>query len=190
MCLPLETPTRARILIVDDEPLITTTMAEILKSVGHETETAFSGEEAVVRAASFRPHLLVTDVNMGAMNGVAAAGYIIMMEPSCKVLFISGAASLETVRDLIPKNMVYRFAAKPVPIPSLLNAVTCMLSIENACCEELESADECAFRRQAPREPGSSDVPVRPSARVKNRFSAASEYGPAVSSSCSPRHVA
>lgn len=76
--------------MVDDYPSITSTLAEIFEDEGYETARAYSGEEAVKVAVSFRPNFIVSDVRMGALNGIDATMKILGALPECKVLFISG----------------------------------------------------------------------------------------------------
>lgn len=113
-----------RILVVDDEVNIAVTLAVILAREGYAVATAFSGEQAVFKAANFNPHLLITDLRMGAMDGVEAATRIVSKLPDCRVLFFSGAGTLEQLSHAVPKGLVYSLASKPIPIPDLLSAIS------------------------------------------------------------------
>jgi len=86
----------ARILIMDDEDMVRTILATMLKSLGHEVLQARDGEEAV---ALFRESLekdrpvdlVITDltVNQG-MGGLEAASLILGMNPRMKMIVSSG----------------------------------------------------------------------------------------------------
>ena len=65
--------TRPKVLVVDDEAAITSTLSAILRMHGYDTATASSGEEAVEVARSFRPDCIVSEMMMKTMNGVEAA---------------------------------------------------------------------------------------------------------------------
>ncbi len=112
---------RKKILVVDDERAIADTLAMILEDRGYETATAYSGEEAVQVACSFRPDCLVSDVVMRTMNGVDAAIEILRALPCCKVLLVSGNAGygdfLEKARA---KGFDFELLLKPVPPAELL----------------------------------------------------------------------
>lgn len=120
---------RHKILVVDDERAIVSLRATILESQGYEAATAYSGEEAVQVACSFQPDCIVSDVTMGAMNGIDAAIEILRGLPQCKVLFVSGNA---TCRDLlgeaIAKGFKFEILAKPVPTLELLDRISQIFS--------------------------------------------------------------
>lgn len=62
---------RARILVVDDEPLVTTTIQSYLTRQGHDVVTAMDGDEAFVRfLTEGRFDLVLTDVKMPEMDGL------------------------------------------------------------------------------------------------------------------------
>ncbi len=117
----------SRILVVDSDLTSALTVSAILKEHGYEVATTFSGEEAVAKAPDFAPDLLVTDVCMGAMDGVEAASMITAKMPECGVLFLSGLASISDVLNVAPKRLVYSFTSKPLRSLDLLNAIAYML---------------------------------------------------------------
>lgn len=118
---------QARILVVDDDLTIALTLGEILEEQGYEVAIAFSGEQAVAEAADLIPDLLISDVCMGELNGVEAATAITAMLPDCKVLFLSGIASMSDVMSAAPARLVYSFMSKPMRSLNLLNAIAYML---------------------------------------------------------------
>jgi two-component system, OmpR family, KDP operon response regulator KdpE len=61
-----------RILVVDDEPQIRRIMRTELTSAGYEVEDAKNGEEALDKVRTFRPDLMLLDINMPGMGGLAA----------------------------------------------------------------------------------------------------------------------
>ena len=61
-----------RILIVDDEPQIRRIMRTTLVGAGYEVDDAKTGEEALERVRKFRPDLVLLDMNMPGMGGLAA----------------------------------------------------------------------------------------------------------------------
>jgi CheY-like chemotaxis protein len=123
---------KPRILVVDDEEIIAITLCEILREEGYQVDTAFSGEDAIKKASEFPPDLLLSDIAMGAMNGIEAAVRITAALPECKVLFLSGHFSISDTQSTLPEQLVYSFMTKPVRVPDLLNAIAYMLPMAGA----------------------------------------------------------
>jgi PAS domain S-box-containing protein len=67
------TPSRCRILVVDDDRDSATSMALLLQARGHEVRTAHDGLQGVDAAAVFRPDLVLMDIGLPRLNGHEAA---------------------------------------------------------------------------------------------------------------------
>lgn len=61
-----------RILVIDDEPQIRRVMRTTLIGAGYEVEDAKSGEEGCEKVIRFHPNLVLLDINMPGMGGLAA----------------------------------------------------------------------------------------------------------------------
>jgi len=61
---------RYRILVVDDEPDIVEFLSYNLNKEGFQVQTAMNGREAIEKASTFRPHLILLDVMMPGMDGI------------------------------------------------------------------------------------------------------------------------
>lgn len=59
---------RAKVLIVDDEPLNVEVLEELLED--YHTETAYCGSEALEKAVTFQPDVVLLDVMMPGMSGL------------------------------------------------------------------------------------------------------------------------
>jgi CheY-like chemotaxis protein len=62
-----------RILVIDDEWLLATWLAEALEDVGYLVQTASDGQEALAHVSRFRPDLVITDFMMARMTGLELA---------------------------------------------------------------------------------------------------------------------
>lgn len=82
----------ARILIVDDEPLIREMAACDLEDAGHQVEMAVSGDEAAaILQADRNFHYLFTDIRMpGATDGWTLAELARSLVPGIRIVFASG----------------------------------------------------------------------------------------------------
>ena len=65
-----------RILVVDDNRDAADSMAMMLRMMGHETNTAYDGLEAVQATAAFRPDVVLLDIGLPKMNGYEVARHI------------------------------------------------------------------------------------------------------------------
>lgn len=71
--LPNHATVSMKLLVVDDNRDSADSLALMLQMSGHETLTAYDGEEAVASAESFRPEAVLLDIGMPKMNGYDAA---------------------------------------------------------------------------------------------------------------------
>ena len=83
--------TSLRCLVVDDEPRLARMLATMLRRLGHQAETAVSGEEALEILAVQTIDLLLTDVGMGpSMNGWELAERALQLRPGLPVILATG----------------------------------------------------------------------------------------------------
>lgn len=62
-----------KVLIVDDEPNILVAIEFLMEQNGYVVEKAYNGEEALQKASSFQPEIIVLDVMMPGMDGFEVA---------------------------------------------------------------------------------------------------------------------
>ncbi|MDO8537089.1 MAG: response regulator, partial [bacterium] len=60
----------AKILLIEDDPLMIRMYQRKLLSDGYEVETAINGEEGLVKVRSARPDLVLLDIMMPKLNGL------------------------------------------------------------------------------------------------------------------------
>lgn len=80
-----------RALVVDDEPMILEILAEHCLSLGMEVSEAADGEGAL-RQIEVRPAIdvLITDIRMPGLDGLALAERALALRPDMKVIFVTG----------------------------------------------------------------------------------------------------
>jgi signal transduction histidine kinase len=98
--LPLDAGARWRVLVVDDDPLISATTAEILEDLGHVVVEAHSGEQAIdLLACGTSVDLVLTDYAMPTMTGTQLARQIKARWPDLSVILATGYAELPEADD-------------------------------------------------------------------------------------------
>jgi DNA-binding NtrC family response regulator len=107
--------------VVDDEEIIASTLAMILRGSGFEA-VAFTQPLEALRAAEVRcPAFLITDVAMPVLNGIDLAIQFKAIYPRCRVLLFSGALSTSArVDGAREKGFEFPILAKPVHPMELL----------------------------------------------------------------------
>jgi two-component system, OmpR family, alkaline phosphatase synthesis response regulator PhoP len=107
--------TKKKILIVDDEQAIANSLSWVLEMEGFETSIAYSGEEAVEKALSFKPEILICDIRMAGISGIEAATQIRETLPACHVILISGHVFLpDLAAGGAGSKPSFDFLSKPV----------------------------------------------------------------------------
>lgn len=109
---------RRKILVVDDDPMLRRLLVDTLKSIGHEVVSAVDGIDAIEllrQHEDFFFDLLVTDVKMPNMDGMALLRRIRRSYPGLPVLFITGIVSEETMAAASPDG----YLSKPFRISHL-----------------------------------------------------------------------
>ena len=117
-------PEPITVYVVDDEPIIATTLAAILNASGFRATSFTSAEDAIKAAESQGPSLLITDVVMPGMNGVDLAIHLKSKCPKCKVLLFSGQAATTGLLDSASKlGHDFELLSKPIHPKDLLAAI-------------------------------------------------------------------
>ena len=84
---------RIRVLVVDDEHLITETLCAILNENGFDATGAYSGSDAISAARKMRPDIVLSDVQMPRMSGVELGIRLRSEFPGIKIFLFSGQAT-------------------------------------------------------------------------------------------------
>jgi len=121
--------TAARILIVDDERMIADTLSVIFRHAGYETFTAYNGLLGLDAARSLLPNIVLSDVLMPGLDGVAMAMEIRTSLPGVKVLLFSGqATTVELLREAESKGFHFEILLKPVHPDEVIRKVASTLA--------------------------------------------------------------
>lgn len=114
-------PLRPVVLVVDDEPIITETLATILNSSGLTALTAPDAYVALEIASLIPPQLLITDYAMPGMDGIELSCRIAKSVADCEIIVFSGhAGMIDNLAELREAGRRFVTLAKPVHPADLL----------------------------------------------------------------------
>ena len=106
---------RLRLLVVDDERLITDTICAILNENGFDAVGAYSGSDAILAARKARPDIVLTDVLMPRMSGVELGIQLRSEFPGIKICLFSGqAATTEMIHRAEAEGHFFELFPKPI----------------------------------------------------------------------------
>jgi DNA-binding NtrC family response regulator len=83
----------ARILVVDDEQSIRDLLDTILRRRGHDVLLADHGQKALELFQRERPHVVILDLHMPGMNGIAALKQLRTIDAQTPVIILTGVGT-------------------------------------------------------------------------------------------------
>jgi len=93
---------KIRVLLVDDSTYIRTVLGSIIVDAGFEVVgEAADGEEAIRKYMDLKPDIVLMDVIMEPMDGMAATEAILDKDPAARILMVTVLETKEILMDLI-----------------------------------------------------------------------------------------
>ena len=130
-----------KVLVVDDEPFVRSVCEAVIRRVGYEPISAVNGEEglSIFRNRSRDIGLVLSDLSMPKLNGLEMALKIFELEPSAKVILMTGYQP----ELMIPPGFLGLCAtiAKPFTIQVLGEAIQSVCRMNRQEVEVQNSAD-------------------------------------------------
>lgn len=106
---------RLRVLVVDDERLITDTICAILNDNGFDATGAYCGSDAISVAGKLRPDVVLTDVLMPRMSCVELGIRLRNEYPGIKIVLFSGqAATTAMIHRAEAEGYFFELFPKPI----------------------------------------------------------------------------
>ncbi len=115
-----------QVLVVDDDRQVLRYLTEILQDAGFDTLTCSRFQDAKALLATTRPALLLTDVRLGAFNGLQLAFFARDHHPGLPIVVLTGYED-PTLREEAARTGA-TFLVKPITRAALLDAVRAALA--------------------------------------------------------------
>jgi EAL domain-containing protein (putative c-di-GMP-specific phosphodiesterase class I) len=109
----------AEVLVVDDEPITARGYARALTAAGYKVTVAHDGREAAAMAHKQSFDVVVSDISMPDMDGLALLRAIRERDLDVPMIFMTGSPAIETAIEAIEYG-AFRYMLKPVPSEALL----------------------------------------------------------------------
>jgi len=110
---------KLKLMLVDDEERFLSTTQKLIKKKGHDVLTATSGGEAIDQLSRHAVHVVILDVKMPGLDGIATLKWIKQLHPLIEVIMLTGHATVESAVEGL-KSGAYDYLMKPVDIDDLL----------------------------------------------------------------------
>ena len=113
----------AKILVVDDDPEISSLVQYTLESMGHNVKVCDNGRDVIDSIKEFKPDLMVMDVMLPGIDGYSLTTKI-SEDPDMMKIPIIVLSALEPSRSMFSKfSQVSAFLTKPVNTDDFLEAI-------------------------------------------------------------------
>ena len=113
---------RAKILVVDDEKNVLVTVVAILEQEGYDVDAAPDGQTAIAMIRSQQYDLVMTDLKMPGVDGLAVLEEVRQTSPSTVTLMMTGYGSVDTALEALQRG-AYEYLLKPTEVADLKAAV-------------------------------------------------------------------
>jgi DNA-binding NtrC family response regulator len=105
-----------RVLVVDDEPIIRDLLKAMLISMKAKVDVATNGVEAQRKILAGSYQLVITDINMPEMDGIALLDWLRKKKPDIETMVMTGIDISDEMMEAIGKSSLECFVKPPEPM--------------------------------------------------------------------------
>lgn len=134
------------ILVVDDDQDILKLISMRLNSAGYDTIAANNGEQAMAAISLKRPDLIVSDLRMPAMDGMALLNAVHQLHPTLPMIILTAHGSIPDAVHAT-QHGAYSFLTKPFDSQELLKLVASALRVSGSQ-RMLHTEEDADWRNQ------------------------------------------
>ena len=113
---------KAKILLVDDDPGLLRLLSIRLKAAGYLVDAVDSGAKALGRLPGFEPHVVITDLRMEGMDGMALFDAIHEQYPALPVIILTAHGTIPDAVEATRRG-VFSYLTKPFDSKMLLENI-------------------------------------------------------------------
>ena len=111
---------KGKILVLDDDPVVTLSCKRILGAEGYNIITSGTGEDAIKKVSNEEFDLLISDIRLPDINGITVLRESKIVQPKLDVVIITGYPTLEDARESV-KLGAFEFIEKPFTPEFMIN---------------------------------------------------------------------
>lgn len=126
---PPRDPANYKILCVDDEPNVLSSLRRMISLEGFQVVTAENGQEALAMLAQQTFHVVLSDMKMPGMTGVELLDQVRHQWPHTMRLLLTGNAEVSGAIAAINQGEIYRYLTKPWNDAELLGVIHSALDV-------------------------------------------------------------
>jgi len=135
-------PSRVRVLIVDDEENQRQGLASMISAWGYQAETAADGQEALEKLAEFPAQVLITDLMMPRVDGAELLRRLRAQGGGPAAIMVTAFGNIETAVEMVHELGAFWFMEKPIE-PHALRVL-----LERAAAQSRMAAETERLQRQ------------------------------------------
>ena len=109
-------------LIIDDDPSFNAILVRTLERRGHPARGELDTASALAAAREMQAGRVVLDLNLNGTSGLALIPQLLVINPDCRIVVLTGYASITTAVDAVKLGAV-QYLAKPVEVEAILAAL-------------------------------------------------------------------
>lgn len=136
-----------KILLVDDDPSLLQLLSVRLSAAGLEVNTAVNAEQAVALIPSYLPQLVITDLRMEEMDGLALFHHLQHQYPTLPVIILTAHGTIKEAVAATHQG-VFGFLTKPFDSKELLELIDKALSLNSTFQSRQPSSNEEPWREE------------------------------------------
>jgi DNA-binding NtrC family response regulator len=159
-----------RVLIVEDDSSARIGLEQLVKNWGFIAEAAADGEEALEKVTSFRPAIVITDLVMPRMDGLALLRALQQQGADVTTLLLTAQGTVETAVEAM-KEGAYDYLTKPIDLQRLKILL-------DKIVERLETMREVKALRRQLRESGTFGSLIGNSPEMRKIYSIVEQAAP------------